>query len=78
MQHSVSDRGSMPSLSRDVSKLNLLSTIDQGWSRCWGRLRPSPTIYIQTKFVGYYVKVSHHCHVQLKGRQAETQSTVTF
>jgi hypothetical protein len=25
-----------------------LSTIDQGWSRCWGRLRPSPAIYIHT------------------------------
>jgi hypothetical protein len=22
--------------------------IDQGWSRCWGRLRPSPAIYIHT------------------------------
>jgi hypothetical protein len=25
-----------------------LSTIDQGWSRCWGRLRPSPAIYIHS------------------------------
>jgi hypothetical protein len=24
------------------------STIDQRWSRCWGRWRPSPTIYIHT------------------------------
>jgi hypothetical protein len=24
-----------------------ISTIGQRWSRCWGRLRPSPTIYIQ-------------------------------
>jgi hypothetical protein len=23
-------------------------TIDQRWSRCWGRWRPSPTIYIHT------------------------------
>jgi hypothetical protein len=29
-----------------------LSTIDQGWSRCWGRLRPSPTIYIHTYLIG--------------------------
>jgi hypothetical protein len=26
--------------------LSHLSTIDQGWSRCWGCLRPSPAIYI--------------------------------
>jgi hypothetical protein len=25
------------------------SIIDQGWSRCWGRLRPSPTIYIHSQ-----------------------------
>jgi hypothetical protein len=28
------------------------STIDQGWSRCWGRLRPSPAIYIHT-YMGF-------------------------
>jgi hypothetical protein len=34
---------------RSVTGERLLeSVIDQGWSRCWGRLRPSPAIYIHT------------------------------
>jgi hypothetical protein len=35
--------------SNKESKLKTRSTIDQRWSRCWGRMRPSPIIYIQIK-----------------------------
>jgi hypothetical protein len=31
--------------------VNDISTIDQRWSRCWGRLRPSPTICIHTSMI---------------------------
>jgi hypothetical protein len=36
---------------REVSLVWDGSTIDQGWSRCWGRFRPSPAIYIHTYIV---------------------------
>jgi hypothetical protein len=32
-----------------------ISTINQGWSRCWGRLRPSPTIYIHIPIISILV-----------------------
>jgi hypothetical protein len=36
------------------------STIDQRWSRCWGRMRPSPIIYIiQTLAKHYPFTVTH-------------------
>jgi hypothetical protein len=38
-----------------------LSTIDQGWSRCWGRLRPSPAIYIYT-YPPQQFKIIHTVH----------------
>jgi hypothetical protein len=38
----------LPVYAKDVNLLGDKSTIDQGWSRCWGRLRPSPAIYIHT------------------------------
>jgi hypothetical protein len=59
-QHFMEPEGSIlcsqdPPLVPILSQINpihtipfYLSKIDQGWSRCWGRLRPSPTIYIHT------------------------------
>jgi hypothetical protein len=40
-------------------KLHLhTSTIHQGWSRCWGRLRPSPAIYIHTYICILYLCIN--------------------
>jgi hypothetical protein len=41
-----------------------VSTIDQGWSRCWGRLRPSPAIYIYIQqFLGEFNFSIYPCSV---------------